>query len=291
MDLCNPSFVKKIMQAHGITLKKEFGQNFLINPLIPERIAEECAEDTGSFVLEIGPGVGCLTQHLASRFDEVAAVEIDRGLIPVLAETLADYPNTSVTEADIMKLDMESFIAEKANGRPVVVCANLPYYITTPILMRLIESGIKFTSITVMVQAEVASRLAASPGTSDYGAITAVLGYYAEVRKLFTVSAGNFLPPPKVNSAVIRLDMYDTPPLEPRDRKLFFRVIKAAFAMRRKTLVNALMPVCSPLQKSDITDVLESCGFSSTIRGERLSTADFVFLSDALFLKMHPAVN
>ena len=176
MNLCSPSVVRRLMEEEGIHFRKDFGQNFLIDPSVPERIAASCADRSDILVLEIGPGIGCLTQQLAENFERVLAIEIDRGLIPVLGKTLAEYDHVRVVNADVMEVDLPALIAEEAGGREVAVCANLPYYITTPILMRLLECGVPFSSITVMVQNEVASRLAAKPGASDYGAITAVLG-------------------------------------------------------------------------------------------------------------------
>ena len=281
MELCNPSVIRSLLGEEGTGLKKAYGQNFLIRPEIPARIAEECFENKEAMILEIGPGIGCLTSELARRFAKVTAVEIDKTLLPILDKTLAEYHNVKVINNDVMKVDLASLIAEESEGREVSVCANLPYYITTPILMRLLESGIPFRSITVMVQAEVASRLCAEAGDSDYGAITAVLGYYGEIRRLFTVSASCFLPPPKVNSAVVRIDLYREPKHQPKDLKLFFGIIKAAFEMRRKTLVNAVSAKF-PLEKATVAAVLEDLGMSPTVRGERLSTADFVRLADAL---------
>ncbi len=281
MELCNPSVIRALMGEEGTGLKKAYGQNFLIRPEIPARIADECYENKDAMILEIGPGIGCLTSELAQRFAKVTAVEIDKTLLPILAKTLAEYENVKVINGDIMKVDLPALIAEEAEGREVSVCANLPYYITTPILMRLLESGIPFRSVTVMVQAEVALRLCAKAGDSDYGAITAVLGYYGEIRRLFPVSASCFLPPPKVNSAVVRIDLYREPKYQPNDAKLFFGIIKAAFEMRRKTLVNAISAKY-PLEKSVIAEALASLGMSPTVRGERLSTEDFVKLSDTL---------
>ena len=281
MDLCNPSVIKSLLGDEGTHLRKEYGQNFLIRREIPERIAEECTESENSMILEIGPGIGCLTKELAERYEKVVSVEIDTHLLPILAKTLAEYENVTVVNNDIMKVDLASLIAEHAGGRPVSVCANLPYYITTPILMLLLESGVPFRSITVMVQAEVAARLCAKAGEDTYGAITAVLGYYGETRRLFTVPASAFLPAPKVNSAVVRIDLYDTPRYAPKDKDLFFALIKAAFEMRRKTLVNAVSAKL-PYTKEQVAEALLSLGFSDKIRGERLSTADFASLSDAL---------
>ena len=282
MDLCNLSVIKSVMADAGITFRKEFGQNFLTNRIIPEEIAEQCADDSESMILEIGPGIGCLTAELACRYAKVVAVEIDKGLIPVLDRTLAEFDNVTVINEDVMKIDLPALIAEHSEGRPVSVCANLPYYITTPILMMLLESGVKFRTITVMVQNEVAQRLVAPPGKADYGAITAILGYYGAVRRLFKVSAGSFVPAPKVDSAVIRIDLYREPKYTPKDETLMRNVIKAAFEMRRKTLQNALSAKLSGYTKDEIKDAIVSIGYPETVRGECLSTEDFVKLSDLL---------
>lgn len=282
MDLCNLSVIKSLMADANITFRKEFGQNFLTNRIIPEDIADNCADTTDRLILEIGPGIGCLTQELAIRYKRVVAVEIDKGLIPVLDKTLAEYDNVTVINDDIMKIDLEALIAEYSDGMPVSVCANLPYYITTPILMRLLESGVKFSSITVMVQNEVASRLVAKPGSADYGAITAVLGYYGEARKLFKVSAGCFVPAPKVDSAVVRIDIFDSPKYNVVDERLFRNLIKAAFEMRRKTLQNAISAKFSQYSKEEIASAIASIGHDEKVRGERLSTEDFARLSDVL---------
>lgn len=283
MDLCNLSVIKSVMADAGITFRKEFGQNFLTNRMIPEDIAEGCADTSERMILEIGPGIGCLTQELATRYKKVVAVEIDRGLIPVLSKTLADYDNITVINDDIMKVDLCALVNQYSDGMPVSVCANLPYYITTPILMRLLESGVKFSSITVMVQNEVAARLVAKEGSADYGAITAILGYYGTTKKLFKVSAGCFVPAPKVDSAVVRIDLYSECPYDIKDEKLFRGCIKAAFEMRRKTLENALSAKLGGFSKEQIALAISSCGFDAKIRGERLSTRDFAELSNALY--------
>ncbi|MBR5539437.1 MAG: 16S rRNA (adenine(1518)-N(6)/adenine(1519)-N(6))-dimethyltransferase RsmA [Clostridia bacterium] len=282
MNLCDIRTVREILAAFGTGTKKGFGQNFLINQSIPERIAENCCDDENSVIVEIGPGIGCLTAELAKRYKKVIAFEIDKTLIPVLSYTLGEYKNVEVINQDILEVDLAAVLKEKAAGEKVSVCANLPYYITTPILMSLVECGYPFDSITVMVQAEVASRLAAKAGSADYGAITASLGYYGEVEKLFTVSAGNFMPAPKVNSAVVRLDLYKDKPVKPIDEKTFFAVIKAAFGQRRKTLVNALQTGFPSLSKEEITAAVTGCGFDERIRGEKLSTAEFAALADKL---------
>ena len=282
MDLCNVSVIKEVMSEAGISFRKEFGQNFLINRIIPEEIADNAAYSEDTLIIEIGPGIGCLTKELAERYKRVVAVEIDKGLIPVLSKTLADYDNVTVINADIMKTDISDIIATYSDGMPVAVCANLPYYITTPILMYLLESDVNLTSITVMVQNEVAARLVAKPGSSDYGAITAVLGFYGEARKLFKVSAGSFMPAPKVDSAVVKIDLYKEPRYFPKDEKFFRNLIKAAFEMRRKTLVNAINAKFPHIEKGRIAECLVSLGFTETVRGERLSTEDFVNLSNLL---------
>ncbi len=287
MNLCSPSVIRRLMEDAGITFRKDFGQNFLIDPTVPERIAASCADRSDILVLEIGPGIGCLTQELCENYERVVAVEIDRGLIPILEKTLANYDHVRVINADIMELDLPALLREEAGDREIAVCANLPYYITTPILMRLLECGAPFSSITVMIQNEVAARLAAKPGSSDYGAITAVLGYYGTVKKLFTVPPGCFMPAPKVSSAVIRIDLYRDKPYQPKDEQFFFRVIRAAFGMRRKTLVNALGALGEGYSKERLTAAITACGFAPTVRGEKLSSKDFVHLSDAL-LAMRP---
>ncbi len=282
MNLCHPNTIKELMAEAGIVFRKDYGQNFLINPMVPADIADACADRPDCIILEIGPGIGCLTVELAERYERVVAVEIDKGLIPVLEKTLADTDNVTVINEDIMKTDLKEVVSTYAGGREVFVAANLPYYITTPILMRLLESGVPFRGITVMVQNEVASRLCAKAGTSDYGAITAVLGYYGSVRRLFKVPAGCFMPAPKVDSAVIRIDLFAEKPFLPKDEALFFRLIHGAFEMRRKTLVNALSSKLPEYRKEKIAAAIISLGFDPNVRGEKLSTEDFCRLSDAL---------
>ena len=282
MNLCNINVIRSLMEEAGISFRKEFGQNFLINSMVPEDIADMCCDREDSLIIEIGPGVGCLTDALAKRYARVVAIEIDKGLIPILSKTMAEHENVTVLNADVMEVDLAALVEKYSEGRPVSVCANLPYYITTPILMRLLESGVRFSSITVMVQNEVAQRLCSKAGSKDYGAITAVLGYYGEARRLFKVPAGCCLPAPKVDSAVIRMDLYQTPKYAPKDEKLFFSLIRAAFEMRRKTLVNALSAKLPQYSKEDITNAILAIGHPETVRGERLSTEDFVKLSNIL---------
>ena len=287
MNLCNPRVIRELMEEAGIRFRRDLGQNFLIDPAIPEEIADVAADDERTILLEIGPGIGCLTSALAERYRRVVAVEIDRGLIPVLDKTLAEYANVTVVNGDCMEVDLSTLLSAAGGGVPgvdfnVAVAANLPYYITTPILLRLLECGIRFSRITVMVQKEVADRLAAAPGSKDYGAITAVLGYYGTVERRFTVSPCSFLPPPAVSSAVVSIDLYPEPRFTPLSEKVFFDTIHAAFEQRRKTLINALSARFSDLGKERLGEIVVSCGFPADVRGERLETGAFVRLSDAI---------
>ncbi len=282
MDLCNLSTIKSLMADAGITFRKEFGQNFLTNQMVPEDIADSCADNAETMILEIGPGIGCLTQELAIRYRRVVAVEIDRGLIPILSKTMAEYDNVTIINDDIMKVDLEALVSEYSGGLPIAVCANLPYYITTPILMRLIESGVKFSSITVMVQNEVANRLVAKPGTADYGSITAEIGYYGIAEKLFKVSRGCFTPVPKVDSAVVRIRLFDRPRYNVKNEKLFHELIRAAFDMRRKTLQNAISAKLTQYTKDEVLEAIRAIGHDDKVRGERLSTEDFINLANTL---------
>ena len=285
MNLCDIRNIKQTMAMFGINFRKEFGQNFLTNSMVVEDIADNCCDDAESTILEIGPGIGSLTSELAQRYDHVVAIEIDRGLIPVLKYTLGEYKNVTVINEDVMKADLPALLAPYFEKGKVSVCANLPYYITTPILMMLLESGLPFDYITIMIQSEVADRLCSAPGGKDCGAITAVLNYYGYPEKLFKVSAGNFIPAPKVDSSVVRIKLYREKPYRPIDEKTFFRTVRAAFEQRRKTLPNALSAVFSELSKDEITDAIVSCGHDPSIRGEKLSVEEFSTLSDALYKK------
>jgi 16S rRNA (adenine1518-N6/adenine1519-N6)-dimethyltransferase len=282
MDLCNPKEIKAVMSAFGIAPRKEYGQNFLINRAALEDIADFCADDPQTFVLEIGPGLGALTRALSERYEKVAALEIDKGLIPLLGYTLGGCDNVSVINEDVMKADLTAIIKEYSDGMPTCVCANLPYYITTPILMRLLECGADFKAITIMIQAEVAARLTAKPGSADYGAITVVLEYYGDCKKVLSVSSGSFLPAPKVNSAVVKIELREEKKYKPKSEELFFKLIRAAFEQRRKTLANAISHSFPQLDKEMITSVIEACGHRPDIRGEKLSCLEFCRLSDAL---------
>ncbi len=280
MKLTNIGTVKELMGKYGITFQKKFGQNFLINEALPQRIAAECGAGQNDGILEIGPGIGTMTTELCGVAGKVVAVEIDTSLIPVLAETLSEFDNVKVINSDIMKTDIPSLIKEEFHDKDVYVCANLPYYITTPILMLLLEGDYRFKKMTFMVQKEVADRLCACPGDSEYGAVTASVNYYGKIQKLFNVSAGNFMPAPKVDSAIIQIPPYEDPPVKVKDEKLFFKIIKAAFEQRRKTLVNALSGKINA-DKSSIQTILTNCGLDVNIRGERLSINDFAKLADS----------
>ena len=282
MNLCDIKTVKQVMGMFHLTFRKEFGQNFLTDRSVVEDIADSCCDDENSTILEIGPGMGTLTYELALRHKSVVALEIDRGLIPVLDYTLGEFDNVTVHNEDVMQADLEALLAPAfAEGR-VSVCANLPYYITSPILMKLLECGLPFDYITVMIQKEVADRLCSPAGGKDYGAITAVLSYYGEAEKLFVVPADKFIPAPKVDSAVIRIRLYKERPYHPKNEALMFRTIKAAFAQRRKTLSNALSAGFSELTKEQINEIIAACGHEPTVRGERLDIAQFVELSDKI---------
>lgn len=262
--------------------KKQYGQNFLTNPAIPQRIVKESGIDETCGVLEIGPGLGALTLQLAPVARKIVAVEIDHELIQPLTEIFAPYEHITLVENDIMKVDLDGLLREHFPNMTVCVCANLPYYITTPILMKLLEGKHGFRSITVMVQKEVAERLCSKSGDDGYGAITASIGYYGKVKRLFTVTAGNFSPKPKVDSAVIRIDLYEEPPVCVEDEELFFDVIKAAFLQRRKTLSNALTSYFPAFTKEDICEILVSLGMRPDARGEMLSTTQFAAVANEI---------
>ncbi len=282
MNLCDIKTIKQLMAMFSLNFRKEFGQNFLTNLGVVEDIADNCCDDSDSTILEIGPGVGVLTRELAVRYKRVIAIEIDNGLMPVLKYTLGEFGNVTVINNDVMKVDLAELLAPYFERGKVSVCANLPYYITTPILMKLLESGLPFEYITVMIQSEVADRLCTAAGSKDCGAITAVLGYYGNTERLFRVGAHNFIPSPKVESSVIRIKLHEDKPYKPQNEIVFFRTIKAAFEQRRKTLPNALSAGFGELSKEELTEITVSCGHSPDIRGERLTVDDFCRLSDKI---------
>lgn len=282
MDLCDIRTVKNIMEAFGLRFRKEFGQNFLTNRMIVSDIADSCTDGSADSILEIGPGLGTLTRKLCERYPNVVALEIDKSLIPALGYTLNDFHNVQVINTDVMKTDLNTVLAPYFAQGGVSVCANLPYYITTPILMKLLESGLPFRYITIMIQSEVADRLTAKAGSAAYGAITAMLNYYGIAERLFTVSAGNFVPPPSVNSAVVRIKLHQEKPYLPKDEEVFRRTVKASFEQRRKTLPNALAAGFPALPKEQCIEAVIKAGHRPDIRGERLDVAQFVALANIL---------
>lgn len=278
-----PQNTIEILQKYQFHFQKKFGQNFLIDASVLERIIEAAEIGQEDCVLEIGPGIGTMTQYLAESAGSVIAVEIDKALIPILEETLAPYKNITVIQGDILKLDIRELAEKYAGGKKLKVVANLPYYITTPIIMGLFEKDIPLSGITVMVQKEVAERMQAKPGTKDYGALSLAVQYYAEPRIAANVPPNCFMPRPTVGSAVIHLKIHETPSVKVQDERFMFDLIRAAFNQRRKTLPNALMGAAIPgLDKENIANALQKLQISETIRGEKLSLEDFAKLSDLL---------
>ena len=283
MNLCDIKTIKQTMAMFSINFRKEFGQNFLTDNLVVEDIADNCCDYNTKTILEIGPGIGSLTKELAERYENVVAIEIDNGLIPVLKYTLGSYANVKVINEDVMKCNLAEILAPYFEKGGVSVCANLPYYITTPILMMLLESNLPFDYITIMIQEEVADRLCAAPGGKNCGAITAVLNYYGSPEKLFTVRSDRFIPEPKVDSAVVRIKLHKDKPYKPLDEDTFFRTVRGAFEQRRKTLPNSLSSVFGEISKEEITSIISECGLDVNIRGERLSMNDICSLADRLY--------
>lgn len=277
--LTDISVIREVLGRHGFHFSKALGQNFLINPTVCPRMADAAVPHDRIGVLEIGPGIGVLTKELLERAEKVVAVELDQRLLPVLEETLGDYDNLKVVNADVMALDLHRLIAEEFDGMEVVVCANLPYYITSPVIMKLLEDRLPVRTITVMVQKEAAMRLCALPGTRDSSAITTAVRYYCDPALLFHVSAGSFMPAPKVDSAVIQLTLRK-PAVHPKDETIFFKVIKAAFAQRRKTVLNSLSSSLS-LDKDTVRAILKTASVDENARAENLTLQDFADLSDA----------
>ena len=282
MDLCDIRQIKALLARHGFHFSKSMGQNFLIAGWVPQEIAGSAGLDETCAVLEIGPGIGPLTQQLAQRAGKVAAVELDTALLPILKETLEDYPNVEIIPGDVMKLDLPPLISDKFDGFTAKACANLPYNITTPVITKLLEAGC-FQSITVMIQREVARRICAAPGNPDCGAFSLFCQYHAQCEFLFEVPPDCFLPAPKVTSAVIRLTPYAVPIVN-GDRDAIFAVVKAAFAQRRKTLLNALSAAYgSRFSKEQLRQIILDCGLPETVRGERLGLEQFAQLARRLY--------
>lgn len=269
-NLSDISVIKSVLSRHGFTFSKALGQNFIINPGVCPRIAEEGGAGEGVGVLEVGAGIGVLTAELAKRASKVVCVELDTRLLPVLDETLGEFDNVKIINGDILKVDLHRILEDEFGNMPVVVCANLPYYITSPVIMRLLESRLRIDSVTVMVQKEAAVRLCADVGSRDSGAVTVAVNYYADAQKLFDVSRGSFMPSPNVDSAVIRLDILKNPPIEVSDEKFFFSMVKAAFSQRRKTASNGISAGMG-ISKPTVIEAIEAADLSPTVRAEALT--------------------
>ena len=282
--LGNPQETIQVLQKHDFHFQKKFGQNFLIDPHVLDKIIEAAEVTKDDFVLEIGPGIGTMTQYLACAARKVVAVEIDKALIPILEDTLSDYDNARVINNDVLKVDIAKLAEEENGGKPIKVVANLPYYITTPIIMGLFENHVPIKSITVMVQKEVADRMQVGPGTKDYGALSLAVQYYAKPYIVANVPPNCFMPRPKVGSAVIRLERYEEPPVKVKDEKLMFRIIRASFNQRRKTLANGLKNSAElDYAKEEIEAAIEALGRGASIRGEALTLEEFAKLADFLY--------
>ena len=281
IDVCDIQVMKPLLAEHGFHFSKAKGQNFLIAPWVPASIAQDAGVDETAGVLEIGPGIGPLTQQLCLRAGKVCAVEVDERLAPILQKTVGEFDNLEIVWGDVLKLDIPALVSEKFPGLRPMACANLPYYITTPILSALLEADC-FQSVTVMVQKEVAQRIAAAPGTADYGAFSVFCQYYTEPRLLFDVPASCFLPQPKVTSAVIQLKRRAEKPWAVDDEAIFFRAVRSSFAMRRKKLSNGLASGFPELGKAGVEDVLKICGFPENVRGETLGIPEFAQIANEI---------
>lgn len=281
IDVCDIQVMKPLLAEHGFHFSKAKGQNFLIAPWVPASIAQDAGVDETAGVLEIGPGIGPLTQQLCLRAGKVCAVEVDERLAPILQKTVGEFDNLEIVWGDVLKLDIPALVSEKFPGLRPMACANLPYYITTPILSALLEADC-FQSVTVMVQKEVAQRIAAAPGTADYGAFSVFCQYYTEPRLLFDVPASCFLPQPKVTSAVIQLTRRAEKPWAVDDEAVFFRAVRSSFAMRRKKLSNGLASGFPELGKAGVEDVLKVCGFPENVRGETLGIPEFAQIANEI---------
>ena len=281
-NLSDISVVKDLLNRHGFKFSKALGQNFLINPTVCPRMADACGADENTGVIEVGPGFGVLTAELAKKAKKVVSIELDERLLPVLDETLAEFDNVEVINSDVLKVDLHKLIEEKFGGMKVAVCANLPYYITSPVIMHLLESKLPVENITVMVQKEAAQRLCAPVGSRDAGAVTVAVDYYADAEKIFDVSAGSFMPAPKVDSSVIRLNVRKQPPIELNDEKLFFRMVKAVFAQRRKTAANSISSGMS-LSKETVYKAIEAAGYSENVRAESFTLDELATLANEIY--------
>ncbi len=280
-NLSDINVIKSVMGKHGVTFNKGLGQNFLVDPEVCPAMAEAAGLDENTCAIEIGPGVGVLTAELAKRAGKVLSFEVDKRLLPVLKETLSDFNNVEIINEDVMKADLPKIIEEKCKGMEIAVVANLPYYITSPIIMLLLESKLPIKSITVMVQKEAADRLCAEVGSRDGGAVTVAVSYYAESEKLFFVPRESFLPPPKVNSEVIQLTIRKEPPVKVENEEFFFKLVKAAFSQRRKTAENSISAGLG-INKNIVAEALEKAGLERTVRAEKLMMEDFETLAELL---------
>lgn len=281
--LSNPQRTIEVIKKYEFCFQKKFGQNFLIDGHVLDKIIAGAGVTKDDMVLEIGPGIGTMTQYLAEAAGKVVAVEINRNLLPILQETLADYDNVKVIHADVLSLDLEKLVQEENGGRPIKVVANLPYYITTPIIMALFEQHVPLANVTVMVQKEVAARMKSGPGSKDYGALSLAVQYYAEPYIVANVPCNCFMPRPNVDSAVIRLTRYEEPPVQVKDEKMLFKIIRASFNQRRKTLQNGLNNSSElNFTKDQIAAAIAEAGFSPSVRGEALTLEQFAKLTDIL---------
>ncbi len=280
-NLSDINVIKSVMGRHGVTFNKGLGQNFLVDPEVCPEMAENADLNENTCAVEIGPGVGVLTAELAKRAGKVLSFEVDTRLLPVLDETLSDFNNVEIINQDVLKANLKEIFEEKCNGMEISVCANLPYYITSPIIMMLLESKLSLKSITVMVQKEAADRLCAEVGSRDGGAVTVAVSYYAKAEKLFFVPRESFLPPPKVNSEVIKLTVRKKPPVEVSDEEKFFKIVKAAFSQRRKTAENSISAGLG-IPKTDVAAALEKAGLEKTVRAEKMTMEDFARLEKLL---------
>lgn len=287
--LGNPTNTIEILDKYGFSFQKKFGQNFLIDENVVRKIVREAGVTKDDFVLEIGPGIGTMTQILCEEAREVVAVEIDKKLIPILTQdTLSYYDNVTVINEDILKLDIVKLANERNGGKPIKVVANLPYYITTPIIMGLFESQVPLDSITIMVQKEVADRMQVGPGTKDYGALSLAVQFYARPQIVLTVPASCFMPRPNVDSAVIRLERFKEPPVDVTDQHLMFNIIRASFNQRRKTMTNSVVNAGIGITKEKLLTALEACGLPATVRGEALTLEQFAMLSNHISAYQYP---
>ena len=280
-NLSDISVIRSVLEKHGFNFSKALGQNFLINPSVCPRMAENSLADKNTGVIEIGAGIGVLTAELAKIAKKVVCVELDTRLLPILDETLADFDNIEIVNADVMKTDLKALVEEKFQGMDVVVCANLPYYITSPVITMLLESRLPIKAVTVMIQKEAADRLCTPVGSRDSGAITVCTNYYAQVRQLFNVSRGSFMPAPNVDSTVIRLDIREYPAVTVSDEKKFFKMVKAAFAQRRKTALNSISSGMG-LSKTQVAEALRASGLDENVRAEKLTMDELALLCENL---------